>query len=131
MEKEPTKGELLDAIQGIIQGTQSEILEAMQEFSSEVDRRFDAVDRRFEAVDKRFDRIEGRLTSVENKMVTKAYLDDKLADEGVRYGGMIRETNEKVYAMADHLVAEKSLTTSSSSRIKLMNPFPRRSIKRA
>ena len=35
---------------------------------------------KFDDVDKRFDKIERRLTSVESSMVTKEYLDDKIAD---------------------------------------------------
>ena len=38
-----------------------------------IDQRFDGIDKRFESIDKRFDRIEA-------VMVTKSYLDDKLAD---------------------------------------------------
>lgn len=50
-----------------------EILEAVQELSSDTDARFNAVDARFSL-------LEHRVTRVEARMVTKDYLDDKLAD---------------------------------------------------
>ena len=46
--------------------TNHEILEAIQTFSS--------------SVDQRFDRVDQRLDRVEATMVTKDYLDEKLAD---------------------------------------------------
>jgi hypothetical protein len=50
-----------------------EILEALNAFASSVDNRFDCLETRM-------DKIELRLTKVETTMVTKGYLDDKLAD---------------------------------------------------
>lgn len=44
------------------------------------DERFESMDKRFESMDKRFDAMDKRLTRVESLMVTKDYLDDKLAD---------------------------------------------------
>ncbi len=45
-----------------------------------IDRRFDAVDKRFDAVDEHFERVEKRLSVIETTMVTKDYLEDRLAD---------------------------------------------------
>jgi|GEM_PF-1969508 len=45
-----------------------------------VDRRFDKVDVRLNKVDKRIDKIDKRLIRTEAMMVTKDYLDDRLAD---------------------------------------------------
>jgi len=41
---------------------------------------FDGVDKRFDKVDVRIDKIDKRLIHTEAMMVTKDYLDDKLAD---------------------------------------------------
>lgn len=64
-----------------------DVLEAIHVFSTEMDQQFEQVDQRFEEVnirfdqvDDRFDCIEKRLTRVEACMVTKEYLDEKLAD---------------------------------------------------
>ena len=52
-----------------------------------IDPRFDAVEHRLDGVEGRLGRVEGRLDGVEGRlggvesaMVTKSYLDDKLAD---------------------------------------------------
>ena len=53
--------------------TNNEILEAMNEFANNVDKRFDGIDGRLDGIDK-------RLIKVEATMVDKDYLDSKLAD---------------------------------------------------
>jgi hypothetical protein len=110
-----------------------EVLSALHEFAHSVDQRFDmvdqrfeAVDKRFEAVDERFDRIEGKVGRIGASMVTKDYLDDKFAREGSRYGGLDLKTNEKIYVLADALVAEGSLSTGAAKRVVTAEPFPRR-----
>ncbi|MBT6253882.1 hypothetical protein HOI83_01465 [Candidatus Uhrbacteria bacterium] len=52
-----------------------------------IDRRLDGIDGRLDGIDIRLDRIDGRadgvdgrLSRIESQMVTKSYLDDKLAD---------------------------------------------------
>ena len=45
--------------------TNLEILDALNDFSTSVDKRFDGVDKRFDLVDKRFDGVESRLDSLE------------------------------------------------------------------
>ena len=73
------KQEILEAIAGLA--------DHMDDRFQAVDRRFEAVDRRFEAVDRRFEVLEGRFGVLEgkvggigNQMVTKDYLDRKLAE---------------------------------------------------
>jgi predicted nuclease with TOPRIM domain len=79
----------------------NEILEALNAFAVSVDERFDRLDGRMDGVEGKVDRLDGkvdrlegrmdkvegkmdriehRLTKVETTMVTKGYLDDKLAD---------------------------------------------------
>jgi hypothetical protein len=82
MNEQPAKTEVVEAIRStkteifeVIHSTNAEILEAIQSFAI--------------SVDGRFDRLEGRVTKIEATMVTKDqivnlvtkdYLDDKLAD---------------------------------------------------
>jgi hypothetical protein len=82
MNEQPAKTEVVEAIRStkteifeVIHSTNAEILEAIQSFAT--------------SVDGRFDRLEGRVTKIEATMVTKDqivnlvtkdYLDDKLAD---------------------------------------------------
>ena len=51
----------------------NEILEALHAFAGSVDHRFDRLEGRM-------DNVELRLTKLETTVVTKGYLDDKLAD---------------------------------------------------
>lgn len=52
----------------------------MEDLAIITKRGFDEVDERFKNVDKRFDGVDKRLTRVEITMVTKDYLDEKMAD---------------------------------------------------
>lgn len=116
------KQEILEAIHRVTQyvdvkvdGVHAQLVEAIHHFSGEMDSQMGD--------------LRSRLTRVEttiSTLPTKAYMDDKFADEGVRYGGLIRESTEKTHALADALVAEGSLTREASSRITAMPPFPRR-----
>lgn len=67
--------------------------------------------------------MKSRTTRIEATMVTKDYLDDKLADEGSRYGGLIRQTNKKIDALTDALVSIGSLPVQVAKRISGMEPF--------
>lgn len=145
MEQSLTNKELLTAIRGIVreevrqplEEVQTEIMDAMQTFASDVDRRFDRVEGCLDRVEQDVNGLKQDgsslrtdLTAMRATMVTKSYLDDKFADEGARTGGHVRDTNLKVHALADALVAEGALRASSSSRITMMNPFPRRTSRR-
>lgn len=66
--------------------TTQNILEAINHFASDVDdrfvsidERFEGIDRRFVSIDKRFDGIETDIRQIKATMVTKSYLDDKMA----------------------------------------------------
>ena len=57
-----------------------EVFEALHDFSGSVDQRFASVEKRFISIDQCFDGMDRRLVRLENQMVTKSYLDEKLAD---------------------------------------------------
>lgn len=90
---------------------QEEIHEMIQEFSTQVDKRFDS--------------LEGRVGRIESSMVTKDYLDIKLAEHGSRYGEIDRKTNLKIGLLTDSLVAEKSLSSKSAKQVTSAEPFAR------
>ena len=65
----------------------NEILLTIKEFADNVYQRFDEIDKKFVEVDKRFLSLENRFDTLESEvghikvnMVTKDYLDDKLAN---------------------------------------------------
>lgn len=123
-----------------------EILEAISTFSDHVDQKFDQIDRHFEQVDQRFEQVDqrfeqidqrldridgrldksdGRLDRIEATMVTKDYLDDKLAD---LRGDLImndRRLDEKINVLADHLESAHSLPASSATVVRAIKPLGR------
>ena len=124
------RGELLEVIQGtrddllkVIQSTRHELSHAIQESQKEV---IEAMQLFASDVDGRFHRIENRLDKVEATMVTKTYLDDKFADEGSRYGLLIRETNDKTHRLVDALAIEGSLSPHAAGDITRSKPFGRK-----
>ncbi|OGH88706.1 MAG: hypothetical protein A3J93_01255 [Candidatus Magasanikbacteria bacterium RIFOXYC2_FULL_42_28] len=104
-------------------GTVNELAEAVQLFATKVDQRFDGVDKRFDGVDKRFDVIEKRLTRVESLMVTKDYLDDKLADLRGDLVVMMRKEDTKVKTLAEILHKRKLISDQDLKSLVSMEPF--------
>ncbi|OGG49747.1 hypothetical protein A3C18_01020 [Candidatus Kaiserbacteria bacterium RIFCSPHIGHO2_02_FULL_54_11b] len=90
--------------------TNHEILEAIQTFSS--------------SVDQRFDRVDQRLDRVEATMVTKDYLDEKLADLRGDLVVLTRKEDAKVRTLVEILRERKVLTDDDAKRILSMEPFP-------
>jgi chromosome segregation ATPase len=97
---------------------QEEIHEMIQEFSTQVDRRF-------ESLEGRVGNIEDRVVQIGSSMVTKDYLDNKLAEHGARYGEIDRKTNIKIGLLTDVLVSEKALTPKSAEKVLSTEPFAR------
>ena len=97
--------------------TNKEILEAINAFSGDTDKRFDGIDGRLDGID-------GRLTKVETTMVTKDYLDDKLADLRGDLVVLMRKEDMKVKKLVDILKSRKLLTDKDVKQIMSMEPFP-------
>jgi archaellum component FlaC len=85
--------------------TNDEILGAINEFSTKVDERFNSVDERFNSVDKRFDKIE-------SVIVTKDYLDEKLADLRGDLVVLIRKEDTKVKKLVDILLKRNIISAT-------------------
>ena len=142
MKNEPTNLDVLETI-----------LEAMNEFASNVDRRFESVDKRFEGVDKhfenvekrfdgvdvridnmetrfdrmdeRFDKVDVRLDHMERVMVTKDYLDEKLSDQRGDLTILMRKEDRKVGALVSELLKRNVLDQEAADRILSLEPFSR------
>jgi len=89
--------------------TNKEILEAINNFST-------IVDGKFEAIDKRFDKIEAT-------MVTKDYLDDKLADLRGDLVVLMRKEDTKVVKLIDILAKHNIISEKEVKEILAMEPF--------
>lgn len=60
--------------------TIQDVLDVLQAHSSETDARFNGIESRFEKIDKKFEEIDKRFDKIEKTMVTKDYLDERIAD---------------------------------------------------
>ncbi|MFA5129881.1 MAG: hypothetical protein WC477_03065 [Patescibacteria group bacterium] len=100
-----------------------EILEAIHAFAEHVDRRFDGLENRVGHLETDVGSVKSRITSMESQMVTKDYLDNKLADLRSDLVVLTRKENTKLSVLVEELVVEKSLTRKSADRILAMEPF--------
>ena len=105
------------------EASKNEILEAINEFSSKVDERFDKVDERFDKVDERFDKVEGEISSIKASMVTKDYLDEKMADLRGDLVVLMRKEDTKVSKLIEILKRRKVITEAEEKEILSMEPF--------
>ena len=115
---EPTNVQLLEAIQGIGQRLERHVTvveDGFLEVNETIHDLAEHMDKRFDAVDKRFDGVERRVTKVEASMVTKSYLDDKLADRRGDLVGMLRTEDQKVNRLVG-VLSEKSVLSSSETK---------------
>ena len=98
------------------EASKNEILEAVNEFSSKVDERFDKVD-------ERFDKVEGEISSIKASMVTKDYLDEKMADLRGDLVVLMRKEDTKVVKLIEILKRRKVITEIEEKEILSMEPF--------
>jgi hypothetical protein len=79
---------------------------------------FDAVDKRFDGVDKRLDALEQKTTRMEATMVTKSYLDEKLADLKGDLIVKIRKLDGRMEFLEDLLRARAVLSDADVKRMR-------------
>src|SRR3989339_789473 len=124
--------------------TTKDILEAINTFSTHVDKRFDGVDERLDMVegrldkvegrldkvdgrldkvDGRLDKVDGRLDKVESTMVTKEYLDEKLSDLRGDLVVLTRKEDNKLKKLVEILNDKNILTAEDKTKIFQMEPF--------
>jgi hypothetical protein len=90
--------------------TSKDILEAINSF-------FNDVERRFESIDRRFDKIEA-------VMVTKDYLDEKLADLREDMVVLTRKEDMKLLTLIKILKEKNLISSDEEKRLLKMEPFP-------
>ena len=97
--------------------TKEEILTAISDFANHTEKRFDGIETRLGGVETRLDKIEAT-------MVTKDYLDDKLADLRGDLVIMLRKEDTKVKTLVDVLETQKIISETDAKKILTMEPFP-------
>lgn len=94
-EAEPTNQDILDAING---------------FANHTELRFTA--------------IEGDIKHIKNVMVTKDYLDEKMAKQKGEMIALTRREDTKVVTLIQNLHSNKVISDETSKRILSLEPFP-------
>lgn len=116
----------------------SEILEAINNFATYVEKRFDKQDERFDKQDERFDKQDKRFDAQDKKseardedlaflkrnMVTKIYLDEKNGELRGDISELMYKGNRKFIELVHILENKNILSEEDSLRILSMPPFP-------
>ena len=89
--------------------TNEEILEAINNFASSVDNRFFGIDQ--------------RLNRIEAEMVTRDYLDERLADFRGDLISVIKGEDKKIKKVVDILAEKRLFSKKDSDSIYKMKPF--------
>ena len=125
------KNEILEKV-GELSGTVGDLTETVGDLTEKVDTVLEAignfsnkVDQRFDGIDRRFDGLEQRLTKVEATMVTKDYLDDKLADLRGDLTVLMRKEDTKLNALVEIMKDKKLLNEEEAQKVLSMVPFAR------
>lgn len=99
------------------EATTNDLLEAINAFSGETDKRLDDINKKFEKVGK-------RLTKIEAVMVTKDYLDGKMSDLRGDLTILTRKEDIKVKKLIEILKRHKLMSDKEVKEIMAMEPFP-------
>lgn len=99
------------------QPTLHDVLEAVSELST-------AVDLRFDRLEKDMTTVKGDITTIKSTMVTKDYLDIKLADMKGDMVLLMRKEDNKVVALVELLQKKSIISQSDAQKILGMDPFP-------
>jgi len=108
--------------------TNREILDTLQKHIVHTEERFDDLAEQVQALathmDDRFAKSDSRLDRIEATMVTKDYLDDKLADLRGDFVLLARKQNREFESLIEEFVAEGRLSQAVAKRLLALEPFP-------
>ena len=113
--------------------TTDEILEAVNVFANKTEERFSKLEDdvgeikvQIGSIETRVGSIETRVGSIETRMVTKDYLDDKLADLRGDLVVLMRKEDVKFEALLKTLLKREVLSIDEINNILALEPFPRK-----
>jgi len=104
--------------------TNTEILQAINDFATATEQRFQGMDDRFQEMDDRFQGIEKDMVVIKATMVTRDYLDDKLADLKGDLVVLMRKEDAKLTALIEMLSKKNIISADEVKTILSMQPFP-------
>ncbi len=116
--KSGTKTTLDDVLSAVNDG-----FTGVEQRFQKLENRFGGLENRFDGLDKKVDSIDKRLTKVESQMVTKEYLDDKLADLRGDLVIMVRKEDTKLKKLVDILEQRQVISVNERESIFALEPF--------
>ena len=125
---EPTIGDVLEAVNEASTKTEKR-LQGIENRLDTMNGRMDKIDGRMDKIDGRMDKIDGRMDKIESTMVTKDYLDEKLADLKGDITIELRGEDRKLAALVDILRTRQVITNDDAKQILSMKPFPELSLR--
>ncbi len=99
------------------EATIQDVLDAVVSFAENTENRFNKVEAEIGG-------IKTEITSIKSQMVTKSYLDDKLADLRGDLVTLTRKEDTKLKATVNILADKKVLSKDDTKKIFSMEPFP-------
>jgi hypothetical protein len=118
--KNATIDEVLEAIKAQDVQTERRFGKVVQKFTANTEQRFGEV---LEAVHLLSEQMEQRFKKVESQMVTKTFLDDKLADVQANLILFTRKEDSKLLALVDLLYGKRLMTKLDRKHIMALEPF--------
>ncbi len=109
-----------------------DILEAINSFSSHMDTRLTGIEERVGSLEVAVNSLQHRVTGLEKtvtgvkaNMVTKEYLDDKMADAHGDIMDVLYNSNQKTQKIVEKLEEHKVIDKNEAIGILRMPPFPK------
>ena len=101
-----------------------DVLEAINTYATRVDRNFQTIEGEISGIKGEISGIKGRLDKIEATMVTKDYLDEKLADLRGDLVVMMRKEDTKVKTLVEILRARNIISEEDEKKVLSLEPFP-------
>ena len=105
------------------QPSNQDILEAITEFADKTEDRFSKLEADFGVMKTDFGAMRVDFVAMKSSMVTKDYLDEKLADLRGDLVVLTRKEDTKLKALIKILKNKKIITTSDEKQLLTMEPF--------
>lgn len=105
--------------------TNYEILKAVNKFATHTEQQFQVVKSEMGEMKPDIGGIKADIGKIKANMVTKDYLDDKLADLRGDLVVLMRKEDIKIRALVEILRQKNILTKEEEKKVLTMQPFPR------
>ncbi|MFA4955200.1 MAG: hypothetical protein WC641_07885 [Patescibacteria group bacterium] len=107
-----------------LKGDMQDMHEAMNEFACHVDEGFGQIRGEIKEMKGEIAGTKGEITGIKSTMVTKSYLDEKLADYYGYTVSMMRREDQKLNVFLEVAVDERAIGKHGAQKVKAVKVFP-------